>query len=162
MKTLFLLLFLLMTTIIACAQEPVKQPEPDAQQGRWATASDLTAKSLIDREHDWAEEACTGKVVVQDILAEDFQGTSPDGKRYSKAEAIEGASKIVARDCRLIDAKVHFFGENIALIYGSESSIRKANNGQEYTRTLVWTDTWLRRNGRWQIVAAQDMRDDCK
>jgi hypothetical protein len=162
MKTLSLPLFLLMTTIIAGAQDPVKQPEPDAQQGRWATTTDTTAKSLIDMEREWAEGACTGKIVVQGILAEDFQGTSPDGTRYSKQEAVERDSKIAAHDCRLIDAKVHFFGDNTALVYGSESSVRKGNNGQDYTRTLVWTDTWLKRNGRWQIVAAQDMRADCK
>jgi hypothetical protein len=22
---------------------------------------------------------------------------------------------------------------------------------------FVWTDTWIRRNGRWQIVAAEDL-----
>jgi hypothetical protein len=162
MKNLSLLLFLLMTTIVAFAQDPVKQPEPDEQQGRWATTTDTTAKSLIAMEREWAEEACTGKIVVQGILAEDFQGTSPDGTRYSKQEAVERASTIAPHDCRLIDAKVHFFGDNTALVYGSESSVRKGNTGQNYTRTLVWTDTWLKRNGRWQIVAAQDVRADCK
>lgn len=136
----------------------------DAQQGKWAPASDQTAKSLIDMERQWAEAACTHSVIVQTILADDFQGTSPEGKRYSKLEAVEEAktSKTEARECRLNDAKVHFFGDNIALVYGSESSVRKASDGKEYTRALVWTDTWLKRNGSWQIVAAQDMRTDCK
>ena len=120
------------------------------------------AQSLIARERAWAEAACTHKLVVQTILADDFQGTAPDGKRYSKAEEIEEnkSSKIEARDCRLIDAKVHFFGDNTAIIYGSESAIRKSSDGKEYTRTLVWTDTWLKRNGVWQILAAQDTRTD--
>jgi hypothetical protein len=26
----------------------------------------------------------------------------------------------------------------------------------------VWTDTWMKRDGKWQIVAAQDNRVDCK
>src|SRR5579862_5647309 len=26
----------------------------------------------------------------------------------------------------------------------------------------VWTDTWLKRGGKWQIVAAQDNKIDCK
>jgi hypothetical protein len=135
-----------------------------AQQGRWAGISDQTAKSLIDMERQWAEAACTHSMIVQTILADDFQGTYPDGKRYSKLEAVERAktSKTEARECRLHDAKVHFFGDNIALVYGSESSISKASDGKEYTRSLVWTDTWLKRNGGWQIVAAQDMRTDGK
>jgi hypothetical protein len=59
-------------------------------------------------------------------------------------------------------AKVHFFGGKIALVYGSESSVTKAADGKESALTLVWTDTWLKRNERWQIVAAQDMPADCK
>jgi len=134
------------------------------QQGKWAATGDPTAKSLIDWERQWAEEACTHSVIVQTILADDFQGTSPDGKRYSQPEAVTKAktSKAEARECRLNDAKVRFFGDHMALVYGSESSIRKARDGKEHTRSLVWTDTWLKRNGKWQIVAAQDMRTDCK
>jgi hypothetical protein len=136
----------------------------NAQQGKWAAPSDQTAKSLIDMERQWAEQECTHSAIEQTILADDFQGTFPDGKRYSKLEAVERArtSKTEARECRLHDTKVHFFGENIAVVYGSESSIRKGSDGKEYTRSLVWTDTWLKRNGKWQIVAAQDMRTDGK
>ena len=136
-----------------------------AQQQKPASPSDAVAQSLVAMERDWAEAACTHKLVVETILADDFQGTAPDGKRYSKAEAIEEdkSSKIEARDCRLLDAKVHFFGDSTAIIYGSESSVRKSSDGKEFTRTLVWTDTWLKRKGKWQIVSAQDTRTDgCK
>ena len=133
----------------------------NAQQGKWAATSDQTAKSLIDMERQWAEQECTHSAIEQTILADDFQGTTPEGKRISKSEAVE-TSRPEARECRLHDAKVHFFGENIAVVYGSESSIRKASDGRDYTRSLVWTDTWLKRNGKWQVVAAQDMRTDCK
>ena len=131
----------------------------NAQPGRWASATDPLAKSLIDMERQWAEEACTHSLVEQAILADDFQGTSPEGKLYSKAEAVEDAktAKIQARDCRLNDAKVRFFGDNIAIVYGNESSVRKAGDGKDYARNLVWTDTWLKRNGKWQIIAVQDM-----
>jgi hypothetical protein len=66
------------------------------------------------------------------------------------------------RDCRLIDAKVRFFADNLAMVYGSESSVRKAKDGTQNSRCLIWTDTWLKRNGTWQIVAAQDTQFDCK
>ncbi|MBZ5648436.1 MAG: nuclear transport factor 2 family protein [Acidobacteriia bacterium] len=135
-----------------------------AQQGKWAAADDPSAKSIIDMERQWAEEPCDHNLIAENILADDFQGTSTDGKRYSKAEEVEDAKhpKSEARACRLIDAKVRFFGDNVALVYGSESRIKKAQDGKEYTQTQIWTDTWLKRNGKWQIVAAQDMRTDCK
>jgi len=154
----------LITTLAVAGAPLVIIVAANAQQGKWAATSDQTAKSLIDMERQWAEQECTHSMIVQTMLADDFQGTSPEGKRHSKSEEVEEAktSKTEARECRLHDAKVHFFGENIAVVYGSESSIRKASDGKEYTRSLVWTDTWLKRNGRWQVVAAQDMRTDCK
>ena len=138
-------------------------PAANAQQGKWAAASDQTAKSLIDMERQWVEFGCTHSGVIKTILADDFQGTT-DGSRYSKSEAIEREKtpKLQLRECRLNDAKVHFFGDNIAIVYGSESAIRKTPDGKEQAGTLIWTDTWLKRNGSWQIVAAQDMPADHK
>jgi len=48
------------------------------------------------------------------------------------------------------------------LVYGHETATRRSRDGKESTRSLIWTDTWLKRNGTWQIVAAQDMWADCK
>ena len=135
-----------------------------AQQARWATANDQIAQSLIAMERQWAEESCTHKLVVQTLLADDFEGTSPEGKRYTKSQAIAYAesSKEVARDCLLNNVDVHFFGDSIAIAYGSESWTTRADNGTDQKRCLIWTDTWLKRNGTWQIVAAQDMPFACK
>lgn len=133
------------------------------QQGQWAAADNTTAKFMVDAERQWAEAACTHIKITDKILADDFQGTSPDGKRYTKSEEAADVSDLskAARDCRLIDAKVRLFGDNLAMVYGSESSVRKAKDGTEKSRCLIWTDTWLKRNGRWQIIAAQDTQLDC-
>ena len=144
-------------TIISIAAAP-------GQQANWATADDPTAKFIIDAERQWAEAACTHNKIAQQILADDFQGTSPEAKRYTKSEEVaetENGSS-TARDCRLLDARVRFFGDSLALAYGSESSVRKVKDGSEKSRCLIWTDTWLKRDGKWQIIAAQDTQYDCK
>ncbi|HUA18365.1 MAG TPA: nuclear transport factor 2 family protein [Bryobacteraceae bacterium] len=129
------------------------------QHAKWAAPDDATAKWLIEMERQWAEAECTHRVIVQTILADDFEGTSPEGKLYSKADAVAEAKRrqAPARDCRLHDVKVRFIGDNLAIVYGSESAMLKTSNGTETTRSLVWTDTWLKRGGEWQIVAVQDM-----
>lgn len=134
------------------------------QQGRWAAADNATAKFMVDAERQWAEAACTHNKIREEILADDFQGTSPEGKRYTKSEEMGSPADLskTARDCRLIDAKVRFFGDDLAIVYGSESSVRKAKDGTEKPRCLIWTDTWLKRKGKWQIIAAQDAQFDCK
>jgi Domain of unknown function (DUF4440) len=134
------------------------------QQGRWASANDQTAKFMIDAERQWAEAACTHNKIAETILADDFQGTSPETTRYTKAEEVADSADVskTSRDCRLLDAKVRFFGESLALVYGSESAVRKEKDGVEKSRCLIWTDTWLKRNGKWQIIAAQDTQFECK
>jgi hypothetical protein len=138
--------------------------QAQGQQGQWAAADNPAAKYMVDAERQWAEDACTHHKITDKILADDFQGTSPEGKRYTKSEEVADTSDLskTARDCRLIDAKVRLFGADLALVYGSESSVRKAKDGTEQSRCLIWTDTWLKRNGQWQIIAAQDTQFDCK
>jgi hypothetical protein len=128
------------------------------QQAQWAAENDETAKSLTRMERRWAEVDCDGNLSAQTTLADDFEGTAPNGKRYTKSEDIQETrtSKHEARECRLGDVKVHFFGEDLAVLYGSESRVEKDNHGMERTRSLIWTDTWLKRDGKWQIIAAQD------
>jgi hypothetical protein len=135
-----------------------------AEEGRWADANDATAQALIARERQWAEQTCTHTMVVDTLLADDFQGTSPDGVRYSRTDAINDAESddVVARDCRLDAATVHFFGDTTAVIYGNERFTTDVAGGGTLTRCLIWTDTWLKRGGLWQVVAVQDMWADCK
>jgi hypothetical protein len=134
------------------------------QREQWVAADNPAAKYMVDAERQWAEAACTHHKIADKILADDFQGTSPEGKRYTKSEEIADASDLskTARNCRLIDARVRLFGADLALVYGSESSDRKAKDGTEQSRCLIWTDTWLNRNGVWQIIAAQDTQFECK
>jgi len=137
----------------ACAQE-VNTPKD----------KDAVAKFLIEMERQWSEAATPAEEisVVKKIFADDFLGTDTDGTLYTKAEKIEkekarSASEGEVLSPRLDDVKVRFFGDNLAVLYGRESSIRKSKGGKEHTRRVVWTDTWLKRDGHWQIIAVQDM-----
>ncbi len=134
-----------------------------AQPSHWAAPDDKTAKFMIDMERKWAEGVCTNNGVVADLLADDFQGTNTHGRRYNKEDELrDEKGPRSARGCALDDAKVRFFGENVAIIYGSEHAIGKDKAHPDAKVCQVWTDTWLKRNGKWQIAAAQDNKIDCK
>jgi hypothetical protein len=135
-----------------------------AQESRWATADDPTAKLLIDMERQWAEAACTHNGIEKTILAADFHGTAPNGSLYSKQEAVAYAEKekLTEEACKIYEVKVHFFGDSMAVLYGSESAVHVEADGRRHTVKLTWTDTWLKRHGTWQIVAAQDMPSELK
>ena len=133
------------------------------QSSHWATPDDKTAKFMIDMERKWAEGVCTNNGVISELLADDFQGTSTGGERYNKADELrDEKGSHSARGCTLDDAKVRFFGEDVAIIYGSEHAVGKDKSHPDAKQCQAWTDTWLKRNGKWQIIASQDNKVDCK
>jgi len=134
-----------------------------AQQSHWATADDKAAKFMIDMERKWAEGVCTNNGVVSELLADDFQGTSTRGEHYTKADELhDEKAPHSAHGCALDDARVRFFGENVAIIYGSEHAIGKDRAHPDAKVCQVWTDIWLKRDGKWQVAAAQDNKVECK
>ena len=122
-----------------------------------------SARTMIEGARAWAEQACGGKWVISDLLADDFRGTSPKGTRYDKpsGEPVFDAKTQWSTDCSLDEADVRFFGPDVAVMYGAESKTNATADGKGERRCVVWTDTWLRRNGKWQIIAVQDNRAEC-
>ena len=59
-----------------------------AQKSGWASDSDPTVKYIVESERKWAESNCAEQPDLKNIIADDFQGTAPSGKRFGKAEAI--------------------------------------------------------------------------
>ena len=110
---------------------------------------------IRESESQWAESVANGdSSVIEKILADDFVGVDIKGHHYDKpkmvTETADGPKYFVSN--HLNDVKIRFYGDT-AIAQGSESWERR--NGER--GRFVWTDTWLRRNGRWQIVAAEDL-----
>ena len=134
-----------------------------AQQSHWASADDKTAQYIIDMERKWAEGVCADNGVVTELLAEDFQGTSTDGSRFTKTDELrDEKGPRTAHDCGLDEAKVRYFGESLAIVYGREHAVGKDKSQPNAKVCQSWTDTWLKRSGKWQIIASQDNRVACK
>jgi hypothetical protein len=134
-----------------------------AQQSHWSSANDKTAKYIIEMERKWAEGVCVDNGVVAGLLADDFQGTSTKGARFTKADELKDEKGArTAHDCGLDEAKVRFFGDRLAVVYGSEHAVGKDKSQPNAKVCQVWTDTWLKRDGTWQIIASHDNRVECR
>ena len=72
-------------------------------------------------------------------------------KRLCYLEGTPKAPEIFASNA-VNDVIVRFYGDT-AVAQGNETWHKKSGE----TGRFVWTDTWLKRNGRWQIVAAEDL-----
>ena len=134
-----------------------------AQQNHWASPDDKIAQYMIDMERKWAEGVCVDNGVVANLLADDFQGTSVKGERFTKADELKDEKgPRTAHDCGLDEAKVRFFGDSLAVVYGRDHAIGKDKSQPNAKVCQAWTDTWLKRNDKWQIIASQDNRVECK
>ena len=105
-------------------------------------------------ESDWAESVATNDAtVIERIIADDYVGVDIDGSHYSKADMLkwrEHPSEYVSNHMNGVE--IRFYGDT-AVAQGSESWKKKDGT----TGMFVWTDTWIRRAGKWQIVAAEDL-----
>jgi len=150
-------------SLIAAIASAVSFTNVSAQQSHWAPPGDKTAQYIIDMERKWAEGVCVDNGVVAGLLAEDFQGTSTTGARFTKADELrdEKAPKS-SHDCGLDEARVRYFSGDLALVYGTEHATGKDKSRPSAKVCQVWTDTWLNRDNKWQIIASQDNRVACK
>ncbi|MGO1073771.1 nuclear transport factor 2 family protein [Lysobacter sp. CA199] len=108
---------------------------------------------IIECSRDWAESVVTGDRSKRKIyFADDFVGTDTKRRIYDKATVTRETGPAKQRISNRLDSvKVRFFG-GMAIAHGSESWDRRGGSKGHY----VWTDVWVRRNGRWQVVTAQD------
>ena len=121
--------------------------------------SEQKAREYIDlSERQWAESVATGdSSVVERILSDDFMWVYPDGNVLNKAQTVEDAKRgpgdFVSNHAGPIN--IRFFGD-VAVAQGSETWVRRNGDVTKAGR-FVWTDTWVKRHGQWQIVAAEDL-----
>jgi ketosteroid isomerase-like protein len=121
--------------------------KPDYQQAE---------QYIRQSEKDWAESVASGdSAIIVRILADDFIGVDPEGNHYTKQQMVRDtydAPKYFLSN-HLNDVKVRFYG-NTAVAQGDETWVKRKDSS---TARFVWTDTWVLRNDKWQIVAAEDL-----
>lgn len=112
---------------------------------------------ILECEQQWTDAMTSGKATeVGEFLAMDFVGVDPEGNLYDRAKELHGI-RITPRPYvsgKMNEVKVRFYGD-AAVAQGSSSWERVA--GTPKRGRYVWTDTWVRRNNQWRIVAAEDV-----
>lgn len=121
------------------------------------SSTQKSAEAYIKQSEElWAAaSAKQDTATVQRILAEDFVGVDTQGNFFAKKEELDAVGKNEGGyvEGKVGELKVRFYGE-AAVAQGSETwSKRNGEHGR-----YVWTDTWIRRDGKWQIVASEDVK----
>ena len=112
---------------------------------------------ILKSAQEWAEAINAGdSSVIDRIVADDFMGVSLRGDLYDKQTLIR-ESKIKSNRFykpKVFNVTIRFYGE-AAVAQGNETWTKKADST---STTNIWTDTWIYRDKKWQIVAAQDLK----
>ena len=107
-------------------------------------------------EEDWAALAVRQiPGLIERIIADDYVGVNSDNVVRDKAKMAALAAERPSG--KYVSSKldyVHYrhFGDTV-LAQGGESLKRK-DGGPDHS--LIWTDVWMWRDGKWQVVASQD------
>ena len=95
------------------------------------------------------------RAAVERIIAVDWRSTGPDGRMTNRADVL--ADVFEARVHRILrvdidDVHVRVFGD-AAVVTGRTHGVGEAR-GSAYDVVIRFTDTFVRRDGRWQAVAS--------
>ena len=140
--------------LAACSNQPAAERNDAAAAQRPPDAQ--SEAYMRQAEADWADLAVhTRTGVIERILADDYVGVNSDNVVRDKAKMIALAAEKPSGT--YVSSKldyVHYrhFGDTV-LAQGGESLQRK-DRGPDLS--LIWTDVWLWRGGKWQVVASQD------
>jgi ketosteroid isomerase-like protein len=140
--------------VVLVALTTTAVPARLASQARQSRQS--TEQALIALENEWAKA-----VVERD--GKTFERLLAPGFVYTENNLVMSRGEVISSMTSGPDRvqwagnegmKVHDFGST-AVVTGI-LVLRGKSKGASFTRRYRYTDTWMFRNGKWQVVAAQD------
>ncbi|HEX9254017.1 MAG TPA: DUF4440 domain-containing protein [Candidatus Angelobacter sp.] len=129
----------------------------------WHNAADeptITQDELVRRSQELFDAVAPGnaepfkKYFAEDAMFFDEKGRSMD--KAALVKDIQPMPKGYSGTIKLVRANSHIEGNVAILSYDLDET--EVIFGQNMTARYHETDTWMRRNGKWQIVAAQVLR----
>jgi uncharacterized protein (TIGR02246 family) len=92
---------------------------------------------------------------ISSIVADDFQSWSFKGARRGKADLLRTVEKSSETETKVDDAVVRVYGD--AAVYTARiTDSGKRPDGESFTTETCVTELYVRRGGRWQLVASHE------
>lgn len=140
------------TRLLAAISLAVVATSLPAQQPARTSAE----RAVLDLEEAWARAVVKRDgATFKRLLAPGFVYTEDarvmTGEELTR-EVVSGSDTVT--EARNEELRTHTFGNTIVVT--GWLVLRGHGGGKPFDRRFRFTDTWVKRNGRWQIVAAQD------
>ena len=150
---------LLVSTLLAfaiapCAHAQENAADSSAVEAKLKGMEDAWVKALVNKD----------QAAVGNMIADDFAGFNPEGKHATKSQLLDEMKneRNTLTSATNDNLDVHVYGPNLATVCGTTTEKGKDKDGKEFTRTYVWLDMWMERNGKWQCIAEGVMKSPKK
>ena len=132
--------------LAAAVSGQAKEPKADSDAAISQTLK-ATEQAWLDAEKN--HDAAT----FEKLVADDWIAITPDGKSQTKAERVAEIKAAHVTSATMGDMKVRVFGDT-AVVTGTDDEVTMTD-GKKSSDHYVWTDVFVRRNGKWLAVASQ-------
>ena len=154
-----ILCFIVSASLVACSTPATTTETATATVQSDTLDKAAVAEKLKGMEAAWnlsALEADHGVKVVSEILADDFHQFNSKGEIQNRDQVLKAAAESTETTTEVIngDMNVTFFGNNVATVIGSHVTNGKDKSGKAFSKTTVWNDTYMEREGKWQCIAS--------
>ena len=140
---------LVAVAVLACASSPLIAQQPKS-------TPNADERAVLDLEEAWA------KAVVRRDAAT-FKRLLAPGFTYTEDDRMQSGAELMRDIVSGSDTVTEARNEKLATqSYGNTMIVtgwlvmRGRSGGKPFDRRYRFTDTWLKRDGQWQIIAAQD------
>jgi hypothetical protein len=96
---------------------------------------------------------------LERVLTPDFTLTLSNGEVSTRADEINDlrSGKVHYNIFENYDMKVRFYGDNTAVVLG-KTHVKGTAEGKPFDRVVQFTDTLIKRDGRWQLASGHVSR----
>jgi hypothetical protein len=120
-------------------------------------------KAAIEAELIEIEDKWEASIIQHDpsvaaaYLADDYRGVSSKGKVMSKSSLVTEIKNDtdIYESATNKNVKVQVHSPTMATVMGDSLEKGRSKAGKTFDRRFRWTDTWIKRDGRWQCTASQ-------
>jgi hypothetical protein len=112
-------------------------------------------QALVDLENQWVDALTKSDAATLDaIFVESYVDTDEHNQRSDKQGvlALLKSGDLKMTSIKLSDMRVYDYGD-AAVVTGSAAQVGSVK-GQPVTPKLIFTDTFIRQNGKWKAVAS--------
>ena len=128
--------------------------------GRLSPAQTTNEKDVLHFERDACEAFLDANpAALERVLTPDFTLTLSNGEVSTRENEINElrTGKVHYDVFENYDMKARIYGDNMAVVLG-KTHVKGTAEGQPFDRVVQFTDTLIKRDGRWQLAAGHVSR----